>query len=318
MTQWRKMEVFIAVVERGNLAKAAELLDISSTAVGKWIQNLESTSQEPLFNRAAKKLVLTSFGKEYYQTCKSIQNGMQQANLLINSKNEDLHGKLRLHAPAFIAAIVVIPVLAKFKCEHPNLDITLTVGDNIPNLLEEDYDILIGYEINSLSSQPDLRACHLDKGKNILAASPEYLNKFGEPTCFEELIEHQFIHHSLLPQPFKITTALGETTPDLETSLMLGDQRLLCVAALNGMGIIYTGNKILLPEICRRKLRRVLPEIDLGETIIAAFYKKTPQDQPKVRKFLDHLKHHFENNMPTPNRCLTLLEKLDKIFKQKK
>lgn len=317
MIQWRQIEVFIAVVEKGSMAKAAEFLDISATAVGKWIQSLDSASQEPLFNRSTKKLVLTCFGQEYYQTCKAVQKSMEQANLLIHSRNRVLKGTLKLHSPSFLANVVVIPVIAQFKQKHPELDITLTVGDSIPNLLNDDYDILIGYDLHGLSSQPDLRACHLDKVRNIMAASNEYLNHFGEPKCLEDLTDHQFIHHNLLSRPLKITTTEGKEISGLQTALALGDQRLMCTAALQGLGIVYTGSRMLFPDLSRRRLREVLPKINFGETTIAAFYKHTPQEQPKVKKFLDELKHHYKHNMPSTNRCISLLEKIDKFLKKK-
>lgn len=314
MIQWRQMEVFIAVVENGNFSKAAESLDISPTAVGKWIQSLESVSQEPLFNRSVRKLVLTPFGEEYYQMCKALENKMAQADVFIKSKNEDLVGKLRIHSSSFFAAIVLLPVIAQVKREHPRLEVVLTTGDSIPNLLEENYDLLVGYDLNNLNDQLDLRVCQLAKAKKILAASPEYLKKIGEPKSLEGLTEHSFIYHSLEPKPFKITTADGDEVTNLKTAMALGDQRLLCVAAAHGLGIVFTGSKMILPEIYRKNLKQILPDLDFGEVIISAFYKNTTHEQPKVRVMLDYLKNYMQHKVPSSNLAASFLGKIDALL----
>ena len=175
MIQWRQMEIFITVVEQGNFTKAAELLGISSAAVGKQIHYVEKTAQVHLLNRLGNKVSLTSFGKEYYQKCKKIQHEMEQATLLIQSQHEELCGVLRLHTPPFIASTIVIPLLDEFMASHPNLKIELSVGDHVPNLQKDDVDILVGYDPLNIRAQDELIFCNLfTKCSSFIIITVEY------------------------------------------------------------------------------------------------------------------------------------------------
>lgn len=295
MLQWRQMEIFIAAVESGSFTAAAEILDISPTAVGKQIRNLEQIAQEPLFNRTTRKIVLTKFGEEYYQTCKKAEREMEKANLLIKSRNKELHGVLHVHAPPLIAGFSLLPVLSKFMEAHPNLKIELTVSDKIPDLLDSNIDVLVGYNPDFLSSQQHLRVCHLFEVEDVLVASPEYLQRFGVPKATQDLYQHRFVQHSLLPQPLELSFIGGEVLTNLNTVLALGDRRLICIAAVYGIGIAYTGIRSVMPELKSQQLIRLLPEESLGTTTMAAFYKYTSTNQPKIQKFLEALKMFFSN-----------------------
>jgi len=317
MIQWRQMEVFIVVVEKGNFSRAAEFLDISATAVGKQINNLEKIAQEPLVSRTTRKMSLTVFGQEYYQSCKKLQSEMEEANLIIRSQNENLHGELRLHTTAFMAGALLLPMLSEFMTEYPGLKIKLTVGDYIPNLVEEDVDMLIGYDRDSFDDQPDLRASHLITVDNVLVASPAYLKKFGTPACLNDLSQHQFVHLSLLPLPLRLTSSKGKVLiSDLKTALALGDQRLMCIAASNGMGIAYVGERVVQPDLLCKKLVRILPSLDVGKTAMTAFYKLTPKELPKIQLFLERLKHFYLHRLPIPARDKSLLRRLDDLLRR--
>ena len=65
-----QLDTFIQVADAGSFSKAAEALFISSTAVMKQINLLESSLEVQLFNRTPRGLMLTNAGKSYYQDAK--------------------------------------------------------------------------------------------------------------------------------------------------------------------------------------------------------------------------------------------------------
>ena len=67
-----QLETFICVVESGSFSKAAEKLFISSPAVIKQINSLESSLGLQLFNRTHRGLVVTEAGKSIYNDAKYI------------------------------------------------------------------------------------------------------------------------------------------------------------------------------------------------------------------------------------------------------
>ena len=65
-----QLDTFLQVADAGSFSKAAEALFISSTAVMKQINLLESSLEVQLFNRTPRGLTLTNAGKSYYQDAK--------------------------------------------------------------------------------------------------------------------------------------------------------------------------------------------------------------------------------------------------------
>ena len=65
-----QLETFIRVADAGSFSKAADSLFISSTAVMKQINLLESSLEVQLFDRTPRGLTLTNAGKSYYQDAK--------------------------------------------------------------------------------------------------------------------------------------------------------------------------------------------------------------------------------------------------------
>lgn len=65
-----QLETFICVVDSGSFSKAAEKLYITSPAVIKQINSLESSLELQLFERTHRGLLVTESGKSLYQDAK--------------------------------------------------------------------------------------------------------------------------------------------------------------------------------------------------------------------------------------------------------
>lgn len=65
-----QLDTFIQAADTGSFSKAAEALCISSTAVMKQINLLESGLEVRLFQRTPRGLILTDAGKSYDQDAK--------------------------------------------------------------------------------------------------------------------------------------------------------------------------------------------------------------------------------------------------------
>ncbi len=61
--------VFVAVVEAGSFAVAAQRLAVTRSAVAKTIARLEQRLKVRLFNRTTRKQSLTENGHAYYERC---------------------------------------------------------------------------------------------------------------------------------------------------------------------------------------------------------------------------------------------------------
>lgn len=63
----KSAEAFCKLVELGGVAPAAEAMHCVPSNITKIIKELESILLEPLFNRHSGRLILTPFGRQYYE-----------------------------------------------------------------------------------------------------------------------------------------------------------------------------------------------------------------------------------------------------------
>ena len=62
-TDYRHLDVFLAVVQEGSLGRAAQALNRSQPAVSKAIKRLEESLEVPLFERDARGMIPTVYGE---------------------------------------------------------------------------------------------------------------------------------------------------------------------------------------------------------------------------------------------------------------
>ena len=63
MDRLEAMRVFCTVVDTGSFAAAAERLNVSTSAVSRWVAQLESHLQARLLNRTTRRIGLTESGQ---------------------------------------------------------------------------------------------------------------------------------------------------------------------------------------------------------------------------------------------------------------
>lgn len=92
----RALHVFLAVVEKGNMAKAAEQLAISRPVVSKTIAGLEVTLGVPLFNRTSQGVEPTLYGRALLKRGLAVFDELRQSVEEIEFLADPSAGELRV------------------------------------------------------------------------------------------------------------------------------------------------------------------------------------------------------------------------------
>jgi DNA-binding transcriptional LysR family regulator len=123
----RLLRHFVAVVEHGNLLRAARAIHISQPALTKSIQNLEAELGVPLLDRSPRGVTPTLYGRILFDHAKVLQNQASQAVAEIRAVKEGRGGHLRLGIANF--AIEFLPhVIAKLVESTPGLTFEVMDG----------------------------------------------------------------------------------------------------------------------------------------------------------------------------------------------
>ncbi|WP_206997015.1 LysR substrate-binding domain-containing protein [Trinickia mobilis] len=118
------LKAFEVAGRTGSFTRAAELLNVTQSAVSRQVRQLEEQLEEPLLQRRHHRLELTAAGRVLLQ---ALQQSFDKIELTVRSIQEKTHlNRLRVNAPPTFASRWLMPRLGRLREQHPELEISLT------------------------------------------------------------------------------------------------------------------------------------------------------------------------------------------------
>ena len=118
------LRVFEAAARMENFARAAELLDMSTSAVSQQVKALEQHFGEQLFERGARNVELTDAGHAFLPT---VRQALRMVDETAGSLfGEDKENTLMLQADLLFTNGWLAPRLPEFADRHPRVQLHLT------------------------------------------------------------------------------------------------------------------------------------------------------------------------------------------------
>jgi len=285
---------FVKVVEFQSFSQAARSLNMTKSAVSKQVQMLEDTLKVRLLNRTTRSVKLTEQGELFYQQARHIIDSLDEAERGVQSLNSRPSGTLKITAPESFGMFHLAPALSQFAQDYPEVQMEIDFSNRFSNIIEEGFDVAI--RIASLTDS-SLIARKLAPCQLVVAASPEYLEKYGTPKHPDEFINHRFIEYSYIDRPkeFRYTTPEGkQAVAPMEVMLRANNSQMLRQAALSHMGIIAGPSFILGNDIKKGKMVQILHEYKIfPERSIYALFPQNRYMTAKVRLFIDFIAARF-------------------------
>lgn len=153
----RQLEIFMQVAEHGSMARAAEELFLSHSAVSVQIRKLSEAVGLPLHEVIGKKLYLTDAGREVVKTGEQVFAAIRRLDETINNLKGLTAGRLRI-AVVTTAKYFLPRILGPFCREYPDIEVGFHVGNRaqIIERLNDNRDDL--YIFNDLPRDLDIES----------------------------------------------------------------------------------------------------------------------------------------------------------------
>jgi len=293
MDQLRALRVFVAVVEQGNFAAAAEHLGLSRTAASKHVQDLEARLGVALLNRTTRSVSLTQTGAGYFERARRILDEIELADSEASLQTRTPRGRLRVSVPVSFGFRHLAPRLKGFMDRYPDVHLDLIVSDRQVNLVEEGFDLAI--RIGELADS-SLIARRIATTRLILCAAPSYLEAQGWPTAPRDLHRHICLGYPYWSgyQNWQFTDVDGNSHKvPVTNQLWSNNGDLLLAAAVSGCGIIRQPDFIVHEALARGQLVELLQDFLKPEIGIHAVYPPTAVIPLRLRVFIDYLVETF-------------------------
>ena len=251
---------FECVARHLSFVRAAEELDVTTTAISKTIKQLEAQLDVRLFNRTTRSVALTEAGTKLLSTLApalaQIRDSVQQAGEL----SERPHGLLRINAGYVAYAALIQARLASFGERYPEITLDITIDNNLSDIVAGGFDagIRLGYAL-----QRDVIAVPLGPMQQLtVVGSPRYFKRRGTPRTPHELLEHDCIRHRLnRARFFEWEFRIGgkDVTLDVRGRLVLDEMRAGAVVPILDQYLppdqpfhLYYANRAHMPSNCAR------------------------------------------------------------------
>jgi len=280
---------FVAVAENHGFSAAAKQLGCSTSHVSRQIARLEERVGCSLLARSTRLVSLTDSGEAYYQHCKDLVVGLQQANEQVTQQQVRLDGTLRVTAAGGFAEHFIAPALMVFAQEHPELTVDIDFNSRKVNFVEEGFDFAIRYGELADSS---LIARKLVNRPMMAAASAEYLEKNGVPTHPSHLKGHDCIISN--NDVWRFDTPKGLETIKVRGRWRSNNTNVIIEACEAGLGIAYLPKSSFRGAVEEGRLVSVLEDYwGRGSSSWIVYQNKRFLPQ-RARLAIDFLLQHFK------------------------
>lgn len=279
---------FSVVMDAGSFSGAAERLGQTPSGVSRTIARLERHLGMTLLHRTTRRLQLTDEGAWLLERARAILADLEHTELEASARRSQPSGLVRVNAATPALDHLLAPLVPAFLDAYPLVQLELTSGETVVDLIEERADLAI-----RIGQLPDstLNARRLGSSRIRVLAAPGYLARHGTPANVAELAQHRLLGFSkpasLNTWPLARDGAEGYT---IEPAVTASSGETVRHLALAGAGIASLSDFLTRADIAAGRLVPVLPDAALpwDQPVWAVFYRQGAL-APRVTALVDFL-----------------------------
>ncbi len=292
MDRLEVMRLFTRIVERHSFTLAAQDLELPRSTATQAIKQLEARLGVRLLQRTTRHVRSTLDGEAYYRRCIAILGEIEDAEGAF--KDAKPRGLLRVDVHGTLARHFLLPALPAFLAEYPDLQLHLSEGDRLVDLVREGIDCVLRVGDLQDSAMIGRRVALL---REVTCASPAYLARHGMPAGIGDLDGHVAIGFlssatgGTLPLEFIVDGVLRNVV--LPATVCVAAAESYVATARLGLGLIQVPRYHVADDLAAGTLVEVLAPWPPSSTPVSLLYPHRRQLSPRVRVFIDWLTREF-------------------------
>jgi DNA-binding transcriptional LysR family regulator len=292
MDRFDAMRVFTRVVERRSFTLAAGDLGLPRSTVTDAVKQLEARLGVRLLQRTTRHVSPTLDGEAYHRRCLSLIADLEDAEAAFGGAKP--RGMLRVDVHGTLARHFVLPRLPEFLATYPEIELTISEGDRLVDLIREGIDCVL--RVGDLQDS-DMVARRVAMLEEVTCAAPSYVERLGMPLSIDALDGHRMVGFrssatgGLLPLEFMVGGALQYVT--LPSPVAVNGAESFVAAARLGLGLIQVPRYHVEHDLAKGTLVAVLRDCPPSPTPVSLLYPRNRQLSPRVRVFIDWVAGQF-------------------------
>lgn len=284
------ISLFVRVAEARSFTAAARKLGITPSGASKAVTRLEDRLGVRLVNRTTRSVSLTDDGTAFYERCRQILGELEDAEAAVTRRRTKPRGRLRVQMPVGFGQRILVPLLARFVELYPELVIDAELSDRDPDLADEGLDAAVRIGDLGDARLVARRLCDL---RFVTVASPQYLERRGEPRTPDDLERHRclvyYLPHTHRYREWHFSADGVPYSRTFAGSLNLNNSQALLDAAIAGAGVANVSTFIAYDAIRAGMLKVILRDyIGVGPAVWVVYLQRRHLS-PRVQAFVDFL-----------------------------
>jgi DNA-binding transcriptional LysR family regulator len=284
------------VVHHGSFTRAAIELGISTSALSQAIRILEARAGVRLLNRTTRRVAPTPAGQQFLATALPALEVLNGAFMELNEERGRPAGTLRINASRASAEHLVVPMLASFTQEYPDVVLDLIVDDGLADLANGGFDA--GIRLTEHLAQNVIAVPIGPKLSMAVVASPGYFGRHGVPQVPADLASHRCLRYRFNSNSsvyrWEFTEEGKDYSMDVRGGLIANDSEMMVAAARSGAGVACILDVSVARDVAEGRLQRVLESFCPLFDGFQLYYPHRMQIPRKLRVFVDTMQAYWE------------------------
>ena len=287
------LQMALEVARQGSFAAVARDRNLDPSSISRAIALLEAQLGFRLFQRSTRRLTVTEAGDLYLERLRLLVEELHKARDDALAINTGPRGTLRLTASVAFGQLWLLPHIAQFRQQYPELRLELLLTDIPLDLVRDRIDLAIRL---GPRMKGDFERIQLFETRYRVCASPAYLAKCPPIRVPEDLSEHDCLRFTLpgFRSQWTIRDRQGAVKPiAIDGAIACSNALALRQLTLAGSGPTLLADWAIFSDLETGQLQEILPQYEVTATTFSTaawlLYPSRTFLPHKVRVMLDFL-----------------------------
>ena len=253
---------FVSVARERSFTRAAAQLGVSQSALSHAIRGLEARLGLRLLTRTTRSVAPTEAGDRLLASIGSRFEEIDAELEAVTALRDKPAGTVRITTGEHAAESILWPRLARFLPAYPDIRLELDISYGLKDIVAERFDagVRMGEQI-----EKDMVAVRIGPQMRMAAvASPAYFARRARPRTPQELADHACINLRLPTYgglyAWEFERGRRAVNVRVDGQLVFNNVAQILAAALDGFGLAYLPEDMVLPHVHADRLVRVLED----------------------------------------------------------
>ena len=284
---------FLTVARERSFTRAAAKLGVSQSALSHTISGLEARLGLRLLTRTTRSVSPTQAGERLLRTAAPRFEEIGDELKALSELRDKPAGTIRITATDYPADTILLPKLAKFLPEYPDIRVEIIIDYGLTDIVAQRYDAGVRWgeqvakDMIAVRIGPDMRIA--------VVGAPSYFAKRPPPKTPQDLTDHICINLHLPTYgglyAWEFEKGDRELRVRVEGQLVLNGTTQVLNAALSGFGLAYVPEDLAQPHVGQGRLKRVLEDWCLPFSGYHLYYPSRRHSSPAFALLVDALRY---------------------------